>query len=412
VKVERVDVVAGLGGAWCDDRAAIQAGAEPDGFIYRGEPVTPGFAAVRVPGGCLSVLLTLEDGSFAVGDCTSVTYAGHAGRDPLLATDEAAARRLQVLLAERLVGLEVTRFREKAASADGWEGDPLLRHAGVRYGISSALLSAVALATRRLPVQVLVEEYGLLAAREPVPLFVQTGDDRYLGADRAILKRADGLPHGLFNTLDKLGPRGQGLLEYCDWLRRRVQALGGSDYRPFLQFDVYGTIGLCFALDAAAMADYLTSLARSAHPYELRVEGVLEGRSRPEHIDLMAELRRRLQEQGIPVKLVADEWCNTLADVEEFARAGAADYLQIKMPDLGSLARSVEAVLSCQQAGVGAYLGGSCNETDVSARLTVHVALATRADYMLVKPGFGIDEGLMLMRNEMLRTLKFLSGPQ
>jgi glucose-1-phosphate cytidylyltransferase len=59
---------------------------------------------------------------------------------------------------------------------------------------------------------------------------------------------------------------------------------------------------------------------------------------------------------------------------------------------------------------VGAYLGGSCNETDVSARLTVHVALATRADYMLVKPGFGIDEGLMLMRNEMLRTLKVLTG--
>jgi methylaspartate ammonia-lyase len=124
----------------------------------------------------------------------------------------------------------------------------------------------------------------------------------------------------------------------------------------------------------------------------------------------MAELRRRLRERGVPVALVADEWCNTLGDVEEFARAGAADYLQIKMPDLGSLARSVEAVLACQRAGVGAYLGGSCNETDISARLTVHVALATRADYVLVKPGFGIDEGLMLMRNEMLRTLRVLGG--
>jgi methylaspartate ammonia-lyase len=124
----------------------------------------------------------------------------------------------------------------------------------------------------------------------------------------------------------------------------------------------------------------------------------------------MVELRRRLRERGVPVALVADEWCNTLTDVEEFARAEAADYLQIKMPDLGSLARSVEAVLLCRRAGVGAYLGGSCNETDVSARLTVHVALATRADFMLAKPGFGIDEGLMLMRNEMLRTLKSLAG--
>lgn len=410
MKVERVEVVAGLGGAWCDDRAAIQAGAEADGFTYQGRPLTPAFPTVRVPGGSLSIVLMLEDGSLAVGDCMSVTYAGYAGRDPLLPTDETAARRLHALLAERLVGLEVTRFRDDAERADAWEGDPLLRHAGVRYGVSQALLSATALARHELPVQVLAEEYGLAAAREPVPLFVQTGDDRYLGADRAILKRADGLPHGLFNTMEKLGPRGRGLLEYCGWLRRRLAELCGSDYHPFLQFDVYGTIGLCFGLDTADMADYLASLVRCAHPYELRVEGVLEGRSRSEHLGLMAELRRRLRERGVPVALVADEWCNTLGDVEEFARAGAADYLQIKMPDLGSLARSVEAVLACQRAGVGAYLGGSCNETDISARLTVHVALATRADYVLVKPGFGIDEGLMLMRNEMLRTLRVLGG--
>ena len=98
----------------------------------------------------------------------------------------------------------------------------------------------------------------------------------------------------------------------------------------------------------------------------------------------------------------------TLADIEAFADTGAADYLQIKMPDLGSLTNSVEAVLRCRRAGVGAYLGGSCNETDVSARLTVHVGLATGADYMLAKPGFGIDEALMVMRNEMLRTLALL----
>jgi len=405
VKVEAVHVVAGLGGAWCDDLAAIQAGARPDGFTYQGEPVTPGFGAVREPGGCLEVVLVLADGGLAVGDCVSVTYAGQAGRDPLLVADGPAAEGLEALLAERLVGREVGDFRRWAEWVDGLEGDPLLGHSGVRYGLSQALLSAAALSRRRPPVEVLAEAYGLEPSCEPIPLFIQTGEDRWLGAERAILKRADGLPHGLFNTVEKLGPRGRGLLEYCDWLRRRIESLGGPDYHPFIQFDVYGTVGVCFGMDGEAMADYLAALAERAQPYELRVEGVLMGETLVEHLEAMAGLRRRLREGGIPVALVADEWCNTLTDIEAFAEAGAADYLQIKMPDLGGLGNAVEAVLCCRRAGVGAYLGGSCNETDVSARLTVHVGLATGADYMLAKPGFGIDEALMVMRNEMLRTL-------
>ena len=408
VKVEEVRVVPGLGGSWCDDLAAIRAGAQPDGFTYRGQPVTAGFPAVRAPGGSLGVMLLLADGNVAVGDCVSVTYAGQAGRDPLLVSDEATAKRLQALLADRLVGIEVTGFRQWGEWADGLEGDPLLGHSGVRYGLSQALLNAAALVAGKLPVQVLAEEYGLEPTREPIPLFVQTGEDRFSGADRAILKWADGLPHGLFNTVEKLGARGQGLLEYCDWLCRRIEELGGAEYQPFIQFDTYGTIGACFGMDTEAVGDYLGALAQRAEPYELRVEGVLEGASPAEHLEVMVRLRRRLRERGIPVALVADEWCNTLADIKAFAEAGAADYLQIKMPDLGSLTNALEATLCCQRAGLGAYLGGSCNETDVSARLTVHVGLAAGADYILAKPGFGIDEALMVMRNEMLRTLAVL----
>jgi len=158
------------------------------------------------------------------------------------------------------------------------------------------------------------------------------------------------------------------------------------------------------------MADYLSELAARARPYELLIEGVLEGSDQSGHLKAMRELRQELVGRGLPVKLIADEWCNTLEDVRAFAEAGAADYVQIKMPDLGSLTKTVEAVLHCHSSGVGAYLGGSCNETDVSARLTVQVGLATGADLMLAKPGFGVDEGLMVMRNETLRTLSLLGA--
>jgi len=50
-------------------------------------------------------------------------------------------------------------------------------------------------------------------------------------------------------------------------------------------------------------------------------------------------------------------------------------------------------------------LGGSCVETDLSAKVSVHVALATQPTALLAKPGMGIDEALQIMRNEMNRAL-------
>jgi methylaspartate ammonia-lyase len=40
-----------------------------------------------------------------------------------------------------------------------------------------------------------------------------------------------------------------------------------------------------------------------------------------------------------------------------------------------------------------------------SAQLAVHVALATRPDILMAKPGMGVDEAISLTQNEMTRTL-------
>jgi methylaspartate ammonia-lyase len=105
------------------------------------------------------------------------------------------------------------------------------------------------------------------------------------------------------------------------------------------------------------------------------------------------------------VQLVADEWANTLEDIRAFVEAAAADMIQIKLPDLGGLHNAVEAVLACRSAGVGAFVGGSYAETDLAARASVHVALATQADLLMAKPGLGVDESISLVQNEMARTL-------
>ncbi|GAG69153.1 unnamed protein product, partial [marine sediment metagenome] len=93
-----------------------------------------------------------------------------------------------------------------------------------------------------------------------------------------------------------------------------------------------------------------------------------------------------------------------------FVHGEAADMIQIKAPDLGGINNTIEAILFCKKHGVGAYLGGSCNETDRSARICAHIALATGPCQILAKPGMGVDEAVMLINNEMNRTLTLIKN--
>src|SRR5437868_12182705 len=82
MKITNVCFTAGLSAFYFDDQAAIKAGALRDGFTYTGKAQTPGFTAIRRPGEIISVLLQLENGLWAEGDCAAVQYSGAGGRDP------------------------------------------------------------------------------------------------------------------------------------------------------------------------------------------------------------------------------------------------------------------------------------------------------------------------------------------
>ena len=409
MKIEQVLAAPGLTGFYFDDQAAIKKGAAADGAAYRGPPLTPGFRKVRQRGESLSIILLLSGGEIAIGDCAAVQYSGADGRDPLFLAEDFAPL-VEGFLAERLTGLEIGSFRKQAAECDTLPGPGGGRlHTALRYGLSQALLGAAALKERRLMCEVLAEEYGLPIIAEPVPIFAQSGDERYVHADKAIIKRAEVLPHALINHVDsKLGREGEKLHEYVCWLRRRIEELAGGEYRPIIHIDVYGTLGLAFDHDLEQISGYLCRLEKAAAPFRLRLEGPVDMGSKEKQIEGLVHLKEKLSARGCAVEIVADEWCNTLEDVRDFVDAGAAHMIQVKTPDLGSLHNSVEAVLYARENGTGAYLGGSCNETDRSARACVHAALAARPDQMLAKPGMGVDEGMMIVYNEMQRALRLL----
>ena len=282
-------------------------------------------------------------------------------------------------------------------------------HTAIRYGMSQAILDAVAKATKRLMCEVVADEYGCTVSDKPIDIFTQSGDDRYDNSDKMIIKGAQVLPHALINNVEtKLGPKGEKLEEYVAWLRDRILTHRTSeDYLPIFHIDVYGTIGAAFGNDNyKAMADYIEKLGKIAKPFHLRIEGPMDcDVDVPTQMKALAALTAELDARGCDVELVADEWCNTLEDIKLFADNKAGHMVQIKTPDLGGINNTIEAVLYCKEKGIGAYQGGTCNETDRSAQVCVHCAMATQPVQILAKPGMGVDEGFMIVYNEMNRII-------
>lgn len=411
MKITQALFVPGYSSFYFDDQKAIKAGAGQDGFVYVGEPATEGFRAIRQAGECVSVLLCLENGAVAVGDCAAVQYSGAGGRDPLFLAQNFVPF-LERHLKPLLEGRSVDAFLANARHFDALEVEGKRLHTAIRYGVTQALLDATALARGITKAEVILDEYDLPLVAEPVPLFGQSGDDRYAAVDKMLLKGVDALPHGLINNVpEKLGYHGEKLHEYICWLVQRVEKLRTSpDYRPSLHIDVYGTIGLICDHDAERVADYIADLEKAAGPLPLYIEGPVDAGSKDAQIEELGKITRRLRQIGSSVKVVADEWCNTYEDIVEFTAAQCCHMVQIKTPDLGGIHNIVESVLYCRRHDMEAYQGGTCNETDVSARTCVHLALAARPMRMLVKPGMGFDEGMNTVYNEMHRTLAILKA--
>lgn len=408
MKIKNVVCSAGRTGFYFDDQRAIKQGAGHDGVFYVGNPVTGGFRAIRQAGESISVMIVLEDGQVAYGDCAAVQYSGAGGRDPLFLAEDFIPV-IDKYIKPELIGKEADDFKGLCAMMEAIKVDGKRLHTAIRYGVSQAILDAVAKATGRMMCEVVADEYGCSVSETPIPIFTQSGDDRYDNADKMIIKGAQVLPHALINNIEtKLGSRGEKLAEYVAWLRDRIlENRTSPDYSPIMHIDVYGTIGAAFGNNNyKGMADYIEELGRIAKPFRLRIEGPMDcDTDRETQLEALAGLTKELDERGCDVELVADEWCNTLEDIKLFADNKAGHMVQIKTPDLGGINNTIEAVLYCKEKGIGAYQGGTCNETDRSAQVCVHCAMATKPVQILAKPGMGVDEGFMIVYNEMNRII-------
>lgn len=399
-RIGRVVTCEGVGGFFFDDEEAIKQGAPQDGFVYQGKPVTPGYTAIRMPARQVCLMLVLSDGQVAHGDCIQQQYSGRSGRDALLPSGE-LMEMIDRAVTPRLRGRELDAFRDLADEVDGlrWQGERL--PSAVRFGVTQALLDAVAKARRKIMAEVIAEEYGLELADEPIPLAAQGGDDWMVNTDKMVLKRIDFMPYVLCNTIPKL----RALPEHIRWVKRRIAELADDAYRPTLFYDFYGTMGLALDHDIPAIAREIRSLEREAQPYSLILEDPIILSNGNEQFEAVQRMRQALAAEGTSVRLVADEWVTSMEDIRRYAEAGAMDIYGTHPNDLGGINRIVEAFQYLHAHGVAPMMGGTCAETERAAQVKAHIALATRPLLMLATPGMGVDEGVSIVYNEMQRAL-------
>src|SRR5699024_4789158 len=144
---------------------------------------TDGFTSIRQPGESISVMIVLDDGQIAFGDCAAVQYSGAGGRDPLfLAKDFIPI--IEGEIKDKLLGKETSQFKELAEEVDNMKIDGKNLHTAIRYGLSQALLDAAAKARKTTMAEVIKEEYDTDIDLKRIPIFTQSGDDRYTNADK------------------------------------------------------------------------------------------------------------------------------------------------------------------------------------------------------------------------------------
>ncbi len=440
-----------VGAGYYEDLAALQADYVALPQRFTAPAVTPGFRAVREVAEGVSVGVVLDTGQTVWGDCVAVSYSATAGREPVFRTRDGVAT-IQNVVAPALRGRALTGFRELAAEVDALsepvevirpvsgaehthkegvsrralltvparmlqaargEETPTERvivnrrlHTAIRFGASQALLGAVAAARNLSMAEVIAEEWNLPLPEAAVPIHAQSGSERYYNAEKMIARRVASLPHALVDDIPgQIGKEGTEMTRYLRWLSQRIRTLGRYDYQPAIHVDLHGALGKLYENNTDKMTEQLRTWELAAQPYHLRIESPVLRENRQAQIRAMKTLKEYASSRKMTVELVADEWANSLDDICAFVDAGAADMIQIKMPDLGSIHNTVDAVLACKEASVGALLGGSYSETDISARASVHVALATQPDLIMAKPGVGTDEAISLVQNEMARTL-------
>jgi methylaspartate ammonia-lyase len=278
--------------------------------------------------------------------------------------------------------------------------------AALRYGISQALLGAVAHSQGMTIAEIVAKEYNLeeTAAKLPPPLHVSA--QLHL-LSRAIVPEVRSLGYTTSGPSHKeaLGDNAQRLQRWTRQMQARLAA-GGVEPGLALHLDVGGGLGELYGHNPGKILGALYGLEQAAKPYPVRVVDPVLVDARTAQIEKMRELKEYLRLRKLNLQLVARAWVETLEDVRAFLAAEAVHMLQLDLYRLGSLHQGIEAIRACRQQGTGVLLAGHPLGLDQGLRVIHQVALATGVELLAVP---GAEMGLQLLQRESARSQAWLA---
>ena len=280
--------------------------------------------------------------------------------------------------------------------------------AALRYGVSQALLAAVAMTQNKTLAETVTTEYTL-----PIPLSAvathawvrpPAGDDA-TAIGGLLSHQVASLGYTIAGNNDKAPPgvSGESLQQQVRRLQTQIAA-AAPGYQPVIHLDLKGEFGRLFDDNPGKILGALYGLEQAAGPYLVRVVDPVIMDSREAQIEILRQLKEYLRMRRMRLQLGAAAWIDSGDDANAFIQAGAAHAIQLEAPRLGSLHHTIEAILACREQSVTCLLAGA--DDGRSAQILAHVALATRPDVIIAPASPG---GLALIHDEMARTLAWFT---
>jgi len=368
--------------------------------------------------GIISIGLVLDGQTVVWGDCLAAGATCPDAPPPFAI--KAGFQTIQTVIAPALRQESLTHFRPLAQKIDQLSestpsGEDLI-HPALRYGLSQALLAAVARTHDVTMAERLATEYDLPRPAQPIPIQTEIEALALATTKPLILRRLAAFSHtpAITDPAADLGRNGEYLQRYTRRLKTQIsQTYPQTDppsSSPAIHLTLRGGLGQLYEHNIGRVLGDLVGLEKTTSPYHLRVEDPLLLDSRPAHLEALADLKAYLRLRQMETDLVAAGWVDSLDAVKAVIEADAAHMLRLTLPALGGLDQTITAILACQGHGLGVLLDPDPAATPRTTEIALHLALATQPTLLTTAPPPTNLTDLATIHNEMTRLLTWIAA--
>lgn len=246
----------------------------------------------------------------------------------------------------------------------------------VRFGMSHAILAALADISGVMATELIADEYDLGShAFQPI-IQVELNEQLVQGTVPAHIN-AFGYTTSGDDPIRELG-------EAAELLQRRVRkikellAATRSPPQTIINLNLRGGLGQLYDNNVGQLLGALYGLEQAARPYLIRVQDPFQADDLGAKIKLMAQLKWYLGTRRMKTQLIGGSGLHRMADLVDFLSEDAAHLIKLNPPQFGSIVQTVEAILACQEKGIGVLLDNREDDAGLSAAIC-HIAVATGA---------------------------------